>query len=93
MPIIAFALQGSGNRNCEKAGCSVNKCPQPKDQKKMATKKKDFQSKSKMMEEPLMKASPQVVMTLATTTKINGVLLRMGTVLFILEISLCVCVE
>ena len=41
----------------------------------------------------MVEASPHVVMTLITTTKIDGVLQRMGVVFGVLEISLCVHVE
>ena len=41
---------------------------------------RNFQSRREMVEEPMVEAIPQVVMTLITTTEINGVLQRMGMV-------------
>ena len=41
----------------------------------------------------MVEASPQVVITPTTKTEINGMLLKMGTVLSFLEISLCIGVE
>ena len=41
----------------------------------------------------MMESNPQVVMTLKTTTGINGVLQRMRMLFSFLEISLCVGLE
>ena len=77
MLLIAFAKHANGmlaatQVDCKNEGCSVNKCPQPKDQKKRAANKKKFSEQKK--------TRPEVVMN-PTTTSINGVLLRIEMVL------------
>ena len=53
----------------------------------------NVESRSNMAEDPMVDTNPQVVITLATASKINGVLQRIGTLLSFLEISLYVGVE
>ena len=79
--------------NCEKEGWFVNKCPEPKDEKKIAINRKKFQSRSRMVEKSMADTNPWVVMTQVSINRINEMLSRVKMVSIFLGVSSCVGVK